>query len=274
MAGLLFAAKVWRWGLLPACLLMLQLVSAQTAPAPAAHDDAKTLAYEAVAIHPSKMANGMMWNGNDDSFTTSGTTVRSLLMNAYDLILMDQIEGLPSWGDSDKFDIQAKMDAETAAALKNLPREARNKQRGQMLQAILAERFNLKIRRDTKVLPCYELVVAKGGAKLKESAPDAPGGYSMNTGSNSSFINGHGMQLTSLAYSLSNTVGRIIVDKTGLTGKYEIDLKWSPQENPGSDDSGPSIFTALQEQLGLKLEPTKAPVESIVIEHVERPTEN
>jgi uncharacterized protein (TIGR03435 family) len=272
MVGLLVLPKMWRWSLLPVCLLLLLAhVSAQTAPTPQA--DTKTFTYEAVAIHPSKMANGMVWNYTDDSFTATGTTVRSLLINAYNLIIDDQIEGLPGWANTDRFDIQGKMDTETMEALKKLDREAKGHQRSLMLQAMLADRFNLKIHHDTKDLPIYALVVAKGGSKLKEAAADANGGYSMGFGGKEEFLKGHGVELESLAYSLSSNVGRIILNKTGLSGKYEIDLKWSPQENPSEDD-GPSIFTALQEQLGLKLEPIKAPVESIVIEHVDRPTEN
>ena len=139
-----------------------------------------------------------------------------------------------------------------------------------MLRALLADRFHLQVRHELKQLPVYEFVVAKGGAKLKESPASAPIGYSMSSGR----INGHGIEIANLAHSLAGVAGRLIIDKTGLTGKYDIDLNWSGEDSSGTTDSGPSIFAALQEQLGLKLEPAKAAVDTIVVEHIEKPSEN
>jgi uncharacterized protein (TIGR03435 family) len=86
----------------------------------------------------------------------------------------------------------------------------------------------------------------------------------------------HGMSIADLARSLSmsNEAGRAVVDKTGLTGNYEIDLKWTPDDQQGTPDAGSTLFTALEEQLGLKLEPAKGPVDTLVIDHVEKPSEN
>ncbi len=216
----------------------------------------------------------MSWRSTDDGVIMSGMRARSLVMGAYGLITDDQLSGLPAWADRDQFDIQAKMDTDTAEAFKKLSKKEKDRQSDLMLQAVLAERFNLKIRRETKEIPVYALVIAKGGAKLKETPASTPMGYTMNSGSNGQVLNGHGIEIESLVYGLSGNVGRLIVDKTGLTGKYDMDLKWSSEDSPGTGDSGPSIFTALQEQLGLKLESTKAPVETIAVEQIEKPSPN
>src|SRR5665213_1569209 len=242
------------------------------AHAPTPSGDAKTFVYEVVSIRPAKDSNSTSWRSTDDGVIMSGMSARSLVMGAYGLITDDQLSGLPAWADSDQFDIQAKMDTDTAEAFKKLSKKEKGRQSDLMLQAVLAERFNLKIRRETKEIPVYALVIAKGGSKLKETPASTPMGYTMNSGSNGQVLNGHGIEIESLVYGLSGNVGRLIVDKTGLTGKYDMDLKWSSEDNPGTGDSGPSIFTALQEQLGLKLESTKAPVETIAVEHIDKPS--
>jgi uncharacterized protein (TIGR03435 family) len=169
-----------------------------------------------------------------------------------------------------------------------------------MLQPLLAERFKLKAHTETKQLPVYELIVAKGGPKLKEATPgdtyangfkgpDGVGrGGMMRMGRGQ--LTGQGVPITTLTNLLSQQLQRTVVDKTGLTGKYDLELNWtpeqgegglgpppgaaSPQAEPAPDATGPSIFTALQEQLGLKLQSTKGPVETLVIDHAEMPSEN
>ena len=116
-------------------------------------------------------------------------------------------------------------------------------------------------------LPVYFLVVAKQGSKLHESAPEENTSSSWGPGKFAS----HHCKMSGLASSLSGAADRIVIDKTGLTGEYDIDLTWAPDNQP---DAGPSIFSALQEQLGLKLEPAKAALDVVVIDHIERPSEN
>jgi uncharacterized protein (TIGR03435 family) len=172
-----------------------------------------------------------------------------------------------------------------------------------MVQGLLADRFQLKIHRQTKELPVYELSVAKGGFKLKEvAAPEGPvagapppplpppgrGGAPPTPPPGSALI-GRGTlvataaQFAALAQVLSDQLSRSVVDKTGIKGFYDFKLKWTPDvgQGPGVpeplppvDSSGPSIFTAIQEQFGLKLDSAKGPVEIFVIDHVEKPTEN
>lgn len=167
-----------------------------------------------------------------------------------------------------------------------------------MLRSMLEDRFHLMLHRETKELPVYELVAAKGGFKFAASkegsclppdpnrpppAPDGPipricGGARMGRG----LIDVVGVTMPRLIFILSDTLGRAVVDKTGFTGTFDAHLEFTPDEGTGNvpgqaatvDLPGPSIFTALQEQLGLRLEPAKGPVEVLVIDHVERPSEN
>jgi uncharacterized protein (TIGR03435 family) len=153
-----------------------------------------------------------------------------------------------------------------------------------MLQDLLADRFHLKLTREAKEMPIFALVLAKSGAKLKESTVGEDG-RRMQTGRGR--IEVQGIDMASLANMLSQQLGRTVVDKTGLTGNYDFKLEWTPDlgqpqgpkeiggaETAPPDSLGPTIFTALQEQLGLKLESTKGPVEILVIERVEKPSEN
>jgi uncharacterized protein (TIGR03435 family) len=180
-----------------------------------------------------------------------------------------QVSGLPGWARTDTFDIEAKMDDATLAALQKLPPKEQSRQRLFMLQALLADRFKLRIHRETKEMPIYALVVAKGGFKLKES--QAPVTMWSSGGNRITITAG---QIDNLAFGLSGVVDRIVVNQSGITGKYDIALKWTPDDQQGTPDAGPTLFTALDEQLGLKLVPEKGPVDTFVVDHVERPTEN
>jgi bla regulator protein blaR1 len=197
---------------------------------------------------------------------------------------------------TDHFDIQAKVAPEDAPKLDKLKRG----ERMEMLQPLLEDRFNLKFHHETREMPVYMLVVAKGGSKLKEASPEGAvpdggpprRGMMMSPGS----LEANGAQIDMLAHALSGQVGRTVIDKTGLTGKYDFDLHFTPQNmppgmgpgpgpgptggSPGADappppdTSGPDLLTALQEQLGLKLESEKGPVDVIVIDHIDKPSEN
>ena len=152
------------------------------------------------------------------------------------------------------------------------------------MQNMLIDRFHLQIHHDVKQLPVYNLNVAKGGFKVKEADPNNPypemkmngarisGAGSMMFGPGQ--FTGNAVTMASLAGNLSNILGRLVIDKTGLTGKYDLVLKYAPDDAPSTTDPGPSLFSALEEQLGLHLESAKGPVDTIVVDHLEQPTEN
>ncbi len=130
-----------------------------------------------------------------------------------------------------------------------------------MLRTLLADRFKLASHSETKELPLYSLVVGKNGPRIQE-VKDGIGSMSAGKGR----LSGR-MPIVDFARYLSPILGRAVVDRTGLTGAFDIKLEWTP----GDDASGPSIFTAVQEQLGLKLESAKGPVEILLIDHAEKP---
>jgi bla regulator protein blaR1 len=209
-------------------------------------------------------------------FTATDASLQKLIGFAYD-VRNHQIAGGPAWLDSAPFNIEAK-----AAGAVPIPAGPDGAQTIRlMLQSLLAERFKLVVHRVTREEQLYELVVNKGGAKLKESM-ETRGQLRMGKGQ----FTGIGAPLSILAAQLSQQLGRSVIDKTGLTGKYDFTLIWAP--DPGAaggvpagtdaaqapDSSGPSIFAAVQEDLGLKLQPGKGPVEMVVIDHVEKPDSN
>ena len=191
----------------------------------------------------------------------SNVTLKDLLRQAY-AVQSYQITG-PAWLEMERFDVVAKF-----------PPGSAGEQVPLMLQTLLAERFHVSIHRETKDLPAYALTVANGGAKLK------PVGSSGNISSNSNRTGVHLTAKTSmrgLTDYLSQRMDRPVLDQTGLTGGFEFTLDWAVDDAATATDAaaGPSIFTAVQEQLGLKLNSTKGPVETIVVDRADRvPTEN
>ena len=245
---------------------------------------AKTPAYDVVSIRRPKGDPESGGIGDlPDGFRMRNLTLKSLISDAYGIVRDDQISGWPGWAASARFDIEAKMDVETADALHKLSRQQQEVQRQLMLQSLLADRFKLKVHRATTVQTTYELVLAKGGLKMKEDNPntDLDGnkwqeGVRPSTDWSTSVrkISGHAMPISVLAAHLQGAVDAIIVDKTGLTGRYDVVLQWDPAEKQGPDSTESSIFTALQDQLGLRLKPTKTTLETLVIDHLEMPSEN
>jgi uncharacterized protein (TIGR03435 family) len=249
---------------------------------------AKAPAYEIVSI---KLADpgdrNANWETLPNGFDLAGWSLMPLIKQAYGITMDSQISGLPEWVKSDKYVVSARVDEDTAAAWKKLPRKELAKQQQLMLQAMFAERFQLKMRREVKVLAVYDLVIAKGGLKMKEAAPDEKetsmwrqtSMYSDagQSGGVTTVWTIHAGTPQSLVGNLSSTAGRVIVDKTGLDDKrFDGELKWSSdQQAPAvGGDAGPSLFTAVEEQLGLKLEPAREPVDTFVVEHIERPSAN
>ncbi len=197
-----------------------------------------------------------------------------------------QVTGAEGWAASDLYDVDAKVDDSLIeGGWKNLSFEQKWARVMLMVQAMLAERFELQLRHVTRDRPVYEFVVAKNGPKFKEDDTQIDlGGITGRGGWKFEATSTRLSALASLIAAMPELGGRVVLDKTGLTGHYCFTFQWKP-ELPGnmmgppadgapSGPSGPSLFTALQEQLGLKLVPTKAPVDILVIDHIERPTEN
>jgi uncharacterized protein (TIGR03435 family) len=217
-------------------------------------------------------------------FIAKGTTLKNLVCGAYDKFDFQCLGG-PAWLDSDRYDVEAKPDSALSDQLLKLSREERGKVQGRMQQALLEDRIKLKVHHETKELPIFALVVAKGGLKMQEGKTGdtyskglkgidgkgmGAGSYMVGNGK----MTAQGISMESLAAQLTQEVGHIVQDQTGLKGIYDFTLRYSDDMAAKADSSVPSIYTALQEQLGLKLEPTKGPVDVIVIDHVERPSAN
>jgi bla regulator protein blaR1 len=263
----------------------------------AASATAPTLEFEVATIKPNKSDAPPAVLTADDGLDFRNIPLGILLGVAFG-ISNDRITGGPDWI-FDRYDINAKMDAEAADALKKLNPLDRRAARQRMMQALLIDRFKIVFHRDTKELPVFLMVVAKGGPKLQEgkpadASPEGVGGTGTLQFGQGGLITYKAMPLSALTQILSQQVGRTVLDKTGLTGRYDFTWQFNQSAAPGggrggspaggppgganpaaSADAEPaSIFTVLQEELGLKLDSGRGPVEIIVIDHIERPSGN
>jgi uncharacterized protein (TIGR03435 family) len=265
-------------------------------------------AFEVASVKQNRSGSQMVLMGFPPGgrFNATNVTLKQLIASAYgtpQVLPQFRIIGGPPWIDSDRFDVTAKADTDFAPTPGGPPAPL-----FEMLRSLLADRFKLVVHNETRDLPVYDLVLARAdgklGSQMQKSAVDcvalaaarrggapppapAPGerppcGVRMSPAT----ITGGAVTMPQLVTVLSQRVGRTVVDKTGLTGSFDIDLAWTPEQLPTGtpppgapplppiDPNGPSIFTALQEQLGLKLDSTKGPVDVVVIDSVEHPTED
>lgn len=216
--------------------------------------------------------------------TATGVTLTMLIMNAY-RVAGYQIVGAPSWAATERWDIEARIVPDKTDGVRGvLKRDELNA----LLRRLLEDRFELKTHRQSKKLPAYALVVAKGGPKLTAHAAADAGRPQERFGFGSASASN--VPIPDLARQLSLGLGRPVLDRTGLQGRYDFTLEWTPapgeftaaaiglppraEPPPPADPNRPSIFSALEEQLGLRLKSTKAPVEILVIDRVERASEN
>lgn len=229
--------------------------------------------FEVGSIHTRTDGSGEVWTIKPFRFDVSGSrlavenfSLKDLITYAYD-VKDYQLLGEPHWADIDRYDINAKAEGD-AALTRDLARP--------MMQAMLADRFQLKVHHGTKEMPVYALVIAKGGPKFKESAPDAESILrlaSPGKGAVMTVTKGSMAQLAS-QFSNRNGVDRPVLDKTGLTGGYDYKLEWGDYGAASADADVVSIFTAIQEQLGLKLEKTTAPIEVLIVDSAAKPSGN
>jgi uncharacterized protein (TIGR03435 family) len=197
-----------------------------------------------------------------------------------------EVVGGPEWIDSQIYEIHAKINGTMSDAMQQMPAKQRQEQTDLMEQSLLADRFKLHVHFETRELPEFALVVAKGSPKMLPSAApsDTYGRMTQNPDGQSWEFKAKGISVQNLALFLQmqqEIGGRVIVDQTGLTGAYGVKMDWerdngagAPEATTSPNETAPSLFTALQEQLGLKLVETKGPVEVIVIDHIDRPSPN
>ncbi len=250
-------------GWLGIALMAVAQTQNKTAPQPA--DD--TARFEVASVRPADCSEPS-FNFGGDLFQISHYPLGTLISMAYG-VRGDRILEKPNWLNSECFTISAKL-ASGTATLEDEKGNTNFVLRGVKvpLQKLLAERFRLSVHFTQRDAPGYALVIAKGGPKLREATDFTSHGSRTPDG-----MRFPSVSTKSLAEALTGLAGGPVVDKTGLTGIYDIRLNFAPE---GVTDSPlPSVFTAVQEQLGLKLEPTKVPVQMLVIDHVEKvPTEN
>lgn len=222
------------------------------------------IAFEVASIKPAppqEMGRVSIHRSTDKGrLNYSNVSFIDLITDAY-RVQPRQVSG-PEWLDSVRFDIAAK-----------LPAGAEEDQIPEMLQALLKERFALKLREDSKAMPIYALVAGKTGPKMKKA--DAVGNINSSGKNGLMHLSGK-TTLAKFADRLSARLDRPVVDQTGLEGSYEIELEWTADtvDNPAAD-APPSIYTAVQDQLGLRLSATKGPVRQLIVEHVDKtPSEN
>lgn len=174
-----------------------------------------------------------------------------------------QISGGPGWISTDRYDLNA-----TTGSTKDL----NDLELRPYFQSLLADRFGFRFHRETREMPIYSLLVAKTGSKLTPHAGEGDPSTSISNNSGRTSITARNMSVAHLADLLSGKVDRVVIDHTELPGNYDLTLQWAP--NPTEESTEPSLFAALQEQLGLRLESAKGPIDFIVIDNIERPSEN
>ena len=246
--------------------IVLFSANARQSRAQAQAEDTSAIApsYKTVSIKPNK--SGIKWETiqpRPDRVTATNETPQALIRYAYK-VEDEQVLGAPGWLDSKRYDIEAK----AATAATGELRKTSPDQNERMLQGLLSDRFKLAVHRETKQIPVYELVLVGEGSGLQESAPAYAESNARVIQAGNGRITGREVPIATLARILSEQLGRPVLDKTGLTNHYDVTLQW--EASPEASD--PAISAALQEQLGLKLEPKQILKEFLVIDHVETPS--
>jgi uncharacterized protein (TIGR03435 family) len=267
----------------------LLLVIAGSAPilsplaqTPAAATSTPAITFDVVSIRPVHTDTrqfGPVFPANGDGMVLEYAPVGWVIRLAYGIDRDNRILGLPDWAKESNWENRYDIRAKVAEADVRTWKAMSDAQRWQVVRQLLADRFQLRLHKETVERPIYALVPSKGDVKIKP-IPSAPGS---GRGGIESYAPGvtkyHHITMDMLAKDLSNVVGRDVFDRSGLTGNYDFTLSYakakaSTADSAALDPDFPDIFTAVQEQLGLKLEPTTGPVDVLVIDHIDRPTEN
>ena len=264
-----------------------------------------TRGYQQVSVTPGESGNGIIQTRilfHPDSFTAKNQTLQGLLKLAYG-VQESQVSGGPDWLTTARFNIEAKLDDATVAELKKLSPEQQKAERDQMLQNLLADQFKVALHRESRLLPGYALVIAKNGPKVQPAKPGdtypngikgldgLPGGQHKFTFGPDGFI-AQALPMSFVAESLAMHLTQPVVDRTGLTGDYDFTLKFSPRSEPAvhnNEQTGAkettmpvtaispqnaALLAAIEEQLGLKLDPQTIPSAVLVIDRAEKPAAN
>jgi uncharacterized protein (TIGR03435 family) len=256
-----------------ACLLVscATASSQQTTPHFAVQAGAPSaMAFDKVMMYPDTgddTGSGFLWwdPASDNAWLFGNVSSLNLIANAYG-VGMHQVIGLPRWAETDRYSLSTNMGADKFEEFKNLPADEQSRQQRLMMQAVLAERYQLKAHRETREMPVYELVVANQGLKIAEK--DSFDGHSGGSFFMPRDWHNYGT-MEDLASKLAGPLGGTVIDKTGLgTRRFLYELKWTSAGHNGVS----SITTALEQQLGLKLVPSTDQVEVLVIDHIEKPT--
>jgi uncharacterized protein (TIGR03435 family) len=228
----------------------------------------ETPAYDVVTIRPSAPGG---WRGdtdtNADSYLARNVTLKAMLEDAYG-IRQHLISGVPRALEEARFDLQAKVvDPETIHSLKD-------EQRSAMLLQVLEDRFHLKAHVEGKVLPIYGLVLARGGPKFKEATKESLENEDMEV--RRRMLTATAQTMADLASALTGVLNRTVLDETGLAGRYDFTVRWTPEGSDAAADvmAPPGIFDALEGQLGLRLRAGRGEVKTLVVDEAEMPGEN
>ena len=229
-----------------------------------------TWQFDVASIRPSGNTDRrqrLMRHPDDTEFIAQNASLSALVQFAFG-VSETRVIGLPASLASARFDLQAKGDIDTDARFHKLNPDQQREAKQQMMQALLADRCKLTTHVETRELPVFALTVLRRGAKLQTSDQK----YASGWGGRTRIELEGGDTLTRFAEELTRVSGRPVLNQTGLTGSYDIEIEWAADDDDDSDM--PQLFTAIREQLGLTLEPRKAQVDVVIIDHIELPSEN
>ena len=236
------------------------------------------IGFDVMSIRPSKAANeNSTFINTADGFEATNVTIPILIQDAF-RVRLDLIQKLPAWAAAKRFDLKGKV----LLAGDQKSRLSAN-ERAQRLAASLQERFSLKVHSESQVMPVYNLDVGSHGTRIMQHGHGTvplPPGVIIGKGviSNQGDIQVIDMPLSAFTDALSGQIGRSVIDRTGLTGNYDLMIKWSPRDESPVESvntaDAPDIFTAVREQLGLELHPGRGPVQVLVVDNVTMPSEN
>ncbi len=284
-------------------LLLPGVLLCGVASAQLLHPSSPMPSFAVVSVRPASPNEDRSGGGTSpDSYRAERTTIKDVLAYAFGLGYEHELVDAPSWVTNDRFDIQGKLDDDQVAGLRKLSRDDREEQMRLMAQSMLVERFHLAYHFETRELPVYLLEIAKSGLKCPRDTtsqpaiadptrprfrwsaapapPPPPPGWqppspsAQKTLMQSLHLRTKGWPFWLIVATLGHQPeleGRSLIDKTGLEGAYDCEMNWSQAE---SDGTGQFFFTAVRDQLGLTLQPSKGPVEVLVIDSISRPSEN